>query len=92
MNHTACMGTFGSLRGHYSLQTASEIKSNLRFEISDHNYKQYRGSFNSQNMTLSPEEGEWWSFDLRFFAAGNNFILIWCPERPGVSGYIDPLT
>ena len=26
---------FGSLWGHYSLQTASEVKSDLRFEISD---------------------------------------------------------
>ena len=29
------MDPFDSLRGHYSLQTASDIKSNLRFEISD---------------------------------------------------------
>ena len=29
------MGPFGSLQGHYSLQTASDIKSYLRFEISD---------------------------------------------------------
>ena len=32
------MGTFGRLRGHYSLQTASEDKFDLRFEISDPNY------------------------------------------------------
>ena len=32
------MDHFGSLRGHYSLQTASEVKSDLRFEISDPNY------------------------------------------------------
>ena len=32
------MDPFGSLRGHYSLQTASEVKSDLRFEISDPNY------------------------------------------------------
>ena len=32
------MGPFGSLRGHHSLQTASEVKSDLRFEISDPNY------------------------------------------------------
>ena len=32
------MGPFGSLQGHYSLQTASEVKSDLRFEISDPNY------------------------------------------------------
>ena len=29
---------FGSLRGQYSLQTASEVNSDLRFEISDPNY------------------------------------------------------
>ena len=32
------MGPFGSLRGHYSPQMASEVKSDLRFEISDPNY------------------------------------------------------
>ena len=32
------MGSFGSLQGHHSLQTASEVKSDLRFEISDPNY------------------------------------------------------
>ena len=32
------MGPFVGLRGHYSLQTASEVKSELRFEISDLNY------------------------------------------------------
>ena len=29
---------FDSLRDHYSLKTASEVKSDLRFEISDPNY------------------------------------------------------
>ena len=29
------MGPFGSLRGHHSLQVASEVKSDLRFEIRD---------------------------------------------------------
>ena len=32
------MNPFDSLRGHYSLQTASEVRSDLRFEISDLNY------------------------------------------------------
>ena len=32
------MDPFDSLRGHYSLQTASEVKYDLRFEISDLNY------------------------------------------------------
>ena len=32
------MDPFGSLRGHYGLQTASEVRSDLRFEISDLNY------------------------------------------------------
>ena len=32
------MGPFGSLGGHHNLQTASEVKSDLRFEISDPNY------------------------------------------------------
>ena len=32
------VGPFGSLQGHYSLQTASDIKYDLRFEISDPNY------------------------------------------------------
>ena len=32
------MGPFGSLRGHYSLQTAFKVKSDLIFEISDPNY------------------------------------------------------
>ena len=32
------MDPFGSLRGHYSLQTASEVNSDLRFQISDPNY------------------------------------------------------
>ena len=32
------MDPFGSLRGHYGLQTASEVRSGLRFEISDLNY------------------------------------------------------
>ena len=32
------MGPFGSLRGHHSLQTASEVKSELIFEISDPSY------------------------------------------------------
>ena len=29
------MGPLGSLGGHYSLQTALEVKTDLRFEISD---------------------------------------------------------
>ena len=29
------MGPIGNLRGHHSLRTASEVKSDLRFEISD---------------------------------------------------------
>ena len=33
-----CMCPFGSLWGHHSLQTAPEVKSGLRFEISDPNY------------------------------------------------------
>ena len=33
------MGTFGSLRGHHSLQTASEVKSDPRYEINDLNYQ-----------------------------------------------------
>ena len=32
------MGSFGCLRGHYSLQIASEVKSDLIFEIGDANY------------------------------------------------------
>ena len=32
------MERFGSLRGHYSLQAASEVMSDLRFQISDLNY------------------------------------------------------
>ena len=32
------MDPFGSLGGHYGLQTASEVRSDLRFEISDLNY------------------------------------------------------
>ena len=32
------MDPFNSLRGHYGLQTASEVRSDLRFEISDLNY------------------------------------------------------
>ena len=32
------MVPFDSLRGHYGLQTASEVRSDLRFEISDLNY------------------------------------------------------
>ena len=32
------MAPFGSLSGHHSLKTAWEIKSDLRFEISDLNY------------------------------------------------------
>ena len=32
------MSPFDSLQGHYSLQTALEVKSDLRFEISDLNY------------------------------------------------------
>ena len=32
------MSPFGSLRGHYSLQTALAVKFDLRFEISDPNY------------------------------------------------------
>ena len=32
------MGSFGSLRGHYSLQTALKVKSDLIFQISDLNY------------------------------------------------------
>ena len=31
------MGPFGSLRGHHSLQTASEVKSDLKFKITDLN-------------------------------------------------------
>ena len=29
---------YGSLRGHYSLQTSLEVKYDIRFEISDLNY------------------------------------------------------
>ena len=32
------MDPFCSLGGHYGLQTASEVRSDLRFEISDLNY------------------------------------------------------
>ena len=32
------MDHFGSLRGHYGLQTASEVESDLVFQISDPNY------------------------------------------------------
>ena len=32
------MDPFDSLGGHYSLQTASEVKSDLIFQISDLNY------------------------------------------------------
>ena len=32
------MGTFGSLQGHYNLQTASKVKSDLIFKISGPNY------------------------------------------------------
>ena len=32
------MDPFGSLQGHYSLQTALEVKSDLLFQISDPNY------------------------------------------------------
>ena len=32
------MAPFDSLRGHYGLQTASEVGSDLRFEISDLDY------------------------------------------------------
>ena len=32
------MDHFGSLKGHYSLQTASEVNSDLIFQISDPNY------------------------------------------------------
>ena len=32
------MGPFGNLQGHYSLQTASEGKYGLRFEINDTKY------------------------------------------------------
>ena len=32
------MDPFDSLRGHYGLQTASVVRSDLRFEISDLNY------------------------------------------------------
>ena len=32
------MDPFDSLGGHYGLQTASEVRSALRFEISDLNY------------------------------------------------------
>ena len=32
------MGPFGSIRGHFNLETASEVKSDLRFEVSDLNY------------------------------------------------------
>ena len=32
------MVPFDSLGGHYGLQTASEVRSDLRFEISDLNY------------------------------------------------------
>ena len=36
--HIVYMVPYSGLRGHYSLQTASEVKSDLRFEISDLNY------------------------------------------------------
>ena len=32
------MDPFDNLGGHYGLQTSSEVRSNLRFEISDLNY------------------------------------------------------
>ena len=32
------MVPYDSIQGHYSLQTASEVRSDLRFEISDLNY------------------------------------------------------
>ena len=32
------MDPFSGLGGHYGLQTASEVRSDLRFEISDLNY------------------------------------------------------
>ena len=37
------MDFFGSLRGHYSLQTASEGKFDFRFKFSDLNYICWHG-------------------------------------------------
>ena len=36
--HIVYSGLYGQLRGHHSLQTALEVKSDLRFKISDLNY------------------------------------------------------
>ena len=44
------MGPFGSLRGHYSLQTASEVKLDLRFEISDLIYPSSHVSLGSNGL------------------------------------------
>ena len=57
------MGPFASLRGHYSLQTALEVKSNLGFGISDITCPCCQGHFVSKcflqlNETEEEEENQ----------------------------------
>ena len=68
------MVPFGSLRGHYGLQTASEVRSDLRFEIGDPKYLHIRvhivyvfwAHFVASEATAASKTGSEVKNDLRF--------------------------
>ena len=76
------MVPFDSLGGHYGLQTASEVRSDLRFEISDLNYLHIHvhivymvlGLFNSKGGHYSLQTAAEVKSDLRFGISDPNYI------------------
>ena len=76
------MDPFDSLRGHYGLQTASEIRSDLRFEISDLDYLHihvhiaymFWAHFVASAATTASKTASEVRSDLRFGIYGPNFI------------------
>ena len=89
------MGPFGSLRGHHSLQTASEVKSDLSFEISDPNYLlihvhiayMFLGPFEALLVASEATIASEVKSDLRFGIYGSNFICYHiCLDSLGLFG------
>ena len=76
------MHPFDSLGGHYGLQTASGVRSDLRFKISDLNYLHihvhiaymFWAHFVASEATTTSKTASEVRSDLRFGISGPNFI------------------
>ena len=76
------MDPFDSLGGHYGLQTALEVRSDLRFEISDLNYLQihvhiayvFWAHFVASEATIASKTASEVKFDHRVEIYGPNCI------------------